>query len=61
MDGRTRAGRARLCCVRRVPGGACDAMQTDFFLEPDTLSANLFLSLFLSSLLKSFSFFFSGR
>jgi hypothetical protein len=32
-------------------------MQTDLFLEPDTLSTNLFLSLFFSSLPKSFSFF----
>ena len=55
MDRRTRAGRARLCCVRRVPGAP--AMQTDLFLEPDTLSTNLFLSLFVSSLPKSFSFF----
>ena len=59
MDGRTRAGRAVLCEARAR--GACDAMQTDFFLEPDTLSTNLFLSLCLSSLPKSFSFFLSGR
>ena len=42
MDGRTRAGRAPLCCVRRVPGAPP--------IEPDALSTNLFLSLFLSSL-----------
>ena len=57
MDRRTRAGRARLCCVRRVPGALAMQCRTDLFLEPDTLSTNLFLSLFVSSLPKSFSFF----
>ena len=61
MDGRRCAGRARLCCVRRVPGALAMQCRTDLFLEPDTLSTNLFLSLFLSSLPKSFSFFLSGR
>ena len=48
--------RASVLCEARS-WGACDAMQTDLFLEPDTLSTNLFLSLFVSSLPNSFSFF----
>ena len=63
MDGRTRAGRAPLCCVGRVPGApAMQCKQTYFilFLEPDALSTNLFPSLFLSSL-PIFFFLLSGR
>ena len=58
VDGPAHAcwARASVLCEARSRG-ACDAMQTDLFLEPDTLSTNLFLSLFVSSLPKSFSFF----
>ena len=58
VDGRAHTcwARTSVLCEARARGG-CDAMQTDLFLEPDTLSTNLFLSLFLSSLPKSFSFF----
>ena len=62
VDGRAHAcwARASVLCEARA-WGACDAMQTDLFLEPDTLSTNLFLSLFhfLSSL--PIFFFLSGR
>ena len=62
VDGRAHTcwARTSVLCEARARGG-CDAMQTDLFLEPDTLSTNLFLSLFLSSLPKSFSFFLSRR
>ena len=58
VDGPAHAcwARATVLCEARSRG-ACDAMQTDLFLEPDTLSTNLFFSLFVSSLPKSFSFF----
>lgn len=62
VDGRAQArwARASVLCEARARR-ACDAMQIDLFLEPDTLSTNLFLSLFhfLSSL--PIFFFLSGR
>ena len=59
MDGRTRAGRVPLCCVRRVPGApAMQCKQTYFlsqtrslpiffFLSFSLICQNLFLSFFL--------------
>ena len=61
VDGRAHTcwARTSVLCEARARG-ACDAMQTDLFLEPDTLSKKSF-SFFLSSLPKSFSFFLSKR
>ena len=65
VDGPAHAcwARATVLCEARSRG-ACDAMQTDLFLEPDTLSTNLFflsLSLVCQNLFLSFWTLMDGR